>query len=269
MRLEKALVAEDPYEATEALTAEAPAAIARFAEALPTALSGGFASVLVVTTTWDVLLAQALRSAALIVPASLEAPEGGTVRIHGREVEWLLSALRATVAEAPFSRFVGAFGPGPGMAVACVARVREAVEELNPLALPQAGLPAFTGQIDVLKFQRLVGLAIRGAAPPLERVQDALGLSSAELGELFGVSRQAIDQWKERGIPPGRRARVGNVVSAIDFLDRKLKAGRLPLIARRPAAAFGGQSLLDAVRAGRDAEVRDSVEHAFDWSGTA
>jgi len=60
-----------------------------------------------------------------------------------------------------------------------------------PLALPNSGLPRFSEPVDVLRYHRLVDLAIRGMAPPLERLQDALGLSTAELGEVFGVSRQA------------------------------------------------------------------------------
>jgi hypothetical protein len=155
------------------------------------------------------------------------------------------------------------------MAVACVAKVREAVTDLAPLASPRAGLPHFTQQVDVLRFYRLVGLAIRGMSPPLERLQNALGLSNAELGEMFGVSRQAIDQWKGRGIPSDRRGQVADLLGVVDLLDRKLKEGRLPLVARRPASVFGGRSLLEMAASDEHTQLRDAVERAFDWSTTA
>jgi hypothetical protein len=86
---------------------------------------------------------------------------------------------------------------------------------------------------------------------------------------MFGVSRQAIEQWKTRGVPSDRRAKIADVVSVIDLLDRKLKTGRLPLVARRPAAAFGGRSLIELVADDGHELLKDSVEHAFDWSSTA
>jgi hypothetical protein len=267
--LAKALFVENPDDAATILTAVAGQSIARFEEALPTALTGGFAAVVVVTTNWDSLLEQALQSASSVVPSSLETDSRHSIKIDGREVDWLWSSLRAAVAEAPFSRFVGAFGPGMGMAIACIASVREVLVDLPPLALPDSGLPHFAQPVDVLRFHRLVDLAIRGMSPPLERLQDTLGLSNGELGELFGVSRQAIDQWKTRGIPSDRRRKVADLLAVVDLLDRKLKPGRLPLVARRPATAFGGRSLLEVASSGEHAQLRDAVERAFDWSTTA
>jgi hypothetical protein len=267
--LDQALVAEDVADVAAALAGTVAAPIARFEAALPTAVTGGFAAVVVVTTTWDSLIDEALRSASSVVPGSVETADGQVVKVRGQAVAWLSSSLRAAVATAPFSRFVGAFGPGLGLAVACVAEVREAVTDLAPLASPRAGLPHFTEQVDVLRFYRLVELAIRGMSPPLERLQHALGLSNAELGGVFGVSRQAIDQWKDRGIPSDRRGQVADLLGVVDLLDRKLKPGRLPLVARRPASVFGGRSLLELAASDEHTQLRDAVERAFDWSTTA
>ena len=256
MSLEKALLADDAEDVASVLAVSVAAPIARFEEALPTALAGGFAAVVVVATTWDSLLEQVLRAVEFVTPLSIEP-------------DWLSSYLRAAVAEAPFSRFVGAFGRGVGMAVACVAKVRDAVDDLHPLALPLRGLPVFGYPVDPLRFYRLVELAVRGMSPPLERLQEALGLSTAELGNLFSVSRQAIDQWKGRGIPADRRAKVADLLAVVDLLDRKLKPGRLPLVARRPATAFGGRTLLELVMSDEHAQLRETVDRAFDWSTTA
>jgi hypothetical protein len=38
---------------------------------------------------------------------------------------------------------------------------------------------------------------------------------------------------------------------------------------REPSRAYGGESLLDLVREGRDDEARALLEQAFDWSRTA
>lgn len=269
VELDAALKADDPEDAAAILRVAVSSNISRFEEALPTALSGGFAAVVAVTRNWDSLLEEALRSASSAVPDALEAIDVRHVKLHGEVVEWLATSLRTAVAGAPFSRFVGAFGPGVGMAMACVAKVREAIAELPPLTVPHAKLPQFSHSVDVLRFYRLVELAIRGLAPPLERLQEALGLSTTELGEIFGVTRQAIEQWRTRGIPPDRRSKVGDLLAVVDLLDRKLKPGRLPLVARRPAGAFGGRSLLELATSKEHVELRNIVERAFDWSTTA
>ncbi|MGA3221982.1 MAG: hypothetical protein ABSE77_23440 [Acidimicrobiales bacterium] len=269
MSLDSALVAESPDDAAAIMRAAVTSSIARFEEALPTALGGGFAAVVVITTNWDLLLGEMLRSASSALHGAMEAKSIDEIKLHGETVDWLASSLRTAVAEAPFTRFVAAFGPGVGMAVACLAKVRETIADLLPLALPNSGLPRFSQPVDVLRYHRLVDLAIRGMAPPLERLQDALGLSTAELGEVFGVSRQAIDQWRARGVPPERRAKVANLLAVVDLLDRKLKPGRLPLVARRPAGAFGGRSLLEFAASDEHAELRNKVERAFDWSTAA
>lgn len=268
--LEKALLADEVEQVVEVLVRGAGASIARFEESLPVALDGGFGAVQVLVTNWDALLEETLGSAGALLHGAFQPAGGaGAVQIHGQRVDWLMAALRSSVGAAPFSRFVGAFGSGRGMALACVAEVRDSIPDLRPLARPSAQLPDLPAGTDVLRFRRLVDLAIRGFSPPLERLQEALGLSAAELGQLFGVSRQAIDQWKVRGIPADRRHKLADLVGVVDLLERKTKAGRLPLIARRPAAAFDGRTLLEMAEADRHEELREKVERAFDWSTTA
>lgn len=113
-------------------------------------------------------------------------------------------------------------------------------------------------------------LALRSISPPLVHVKELFGLNSSELAELFGVTRQAVDQWERSGeLPPGRREKLANLLAVGELLERKLSPGRLPLIARRRADVYGGRTMLEMVTADRDGELRDLTERAFDWSVTS
>jgi hypothetical protein len=94
------------------------------------------------------------------------------------------------------------------------------------------------------------------AAADLARALRVLDVSMSEAGRLFGVSRSAVEQWLERGVPAARLARATNLA-------------RIAAVVREPATAYGGESILALVREGRDDEARELLEQAFDWSRTA
>lgn len=100
---------------------------------------------------------------------------------------------------------------------------------------------------------------------PLERIADAFGLSKTELASLFGVSRQAVDKWMRHGVPADRQDKLGTLLALVDLLERKLKHGRLPGVARRPADAYDGETMLDLIREDRHRELLESVRASFDW----
>jgi len=104
---------------------------------------------------------------------------------------------------------------------------------------------------------------------PLRRLMDAFGLSKTELARLFGVRRQAIDGWLAHGVPAERQEKLVVLLDIAELLERKLKAGRLPGAARRPADAYDGQTMLDLVAADRHRELLESVRASFDWSTAA
>ncbi len=104
---------------------------------------------------------------------------------------------------------------------------------------------------------------------PLRRLIEAFDLSKTELGSLFGVRRQAVDQWLDRGVPADRQEKVQTLLAVVDLLDRKLKPGRLPGVARRPADAYGGKTMLELIEAGRHDELLRRVRESFDWSSAA
>jgi hypothetical protein len=100
----------------------------------------------------------------------------------------------------------------------------------------------------------------------LDPIADTLGLSETELGSAFGVSRQAIGQWRERGLPPARQEKAARIAAICDLLTHQLKAERIPGIARRPAPAYGGLTMLEMIEADRHEELHGLITRSFDWT---
>src|SRR4029077_2531114 len=103
----------------------------------------------------------------------------------------------------------------------------------------------------------------------LDPIAETLELTETELGRLFGVSRQAVAQWRERGVPSNRMANVTTVAAICDLLGHQLKPERVPGIARRPADAYGGLSMLEMIERGREGQLLGLVRRSFDWASTA
>ena len=103
----------------------------------------------------------------------------------------------------------------------------------------------------------------------LDPIAESLELSETELGRLFGVSRQAVGQWRERGVPSNRMAKVATVAAICALLDHRLKPERIPGIARRPADAYGGLSMLEMIERDRQDQLQSKVRQSFDWAASA
>ena len=103
----------------------------------------------------------------------------------------------------------------------------------------------------------------------LNPIAERFELSETELGRLFGVSRQAVGQWRERGVPSNRMAKVTTVAAIGDLLGHQLRAERIPGIARCPADAYGGLSMLDLIERDREDELLTSIRRSFDWASLA
>ncbi len=54
-----------------------------------------------------------------------------------------------------------------------------------------------------------------------------------------------------------------------DILARRLKPARVPGIARRPAAAYDGETMLSLIAADRHEWLLESVRRSFDYALTA
>lgn len=103
----------------------------------------------------------------------------------------------------------------------------------------------------------------------LDPIAETLELSETELGRLFGVSRQAVGQWRERGVPSSRKGKIATVAAICDLLRHRLKRERIPGIARRPADAYGGLSIIEMIQRDRQDELQALIRRSFDWGSTA
>jgi DNA-binding XRE family transcriptional regulator len=198
-----------------------------------------------------------------------EAKAGGIK--GGGSVRWLKAALDQEAMSAPFSEWVGTLGVGRGTAVAFVAQLRSMLRDTKPLTLPREHhLPAWTLSDDeAMRFYRAVGDELARVRSPLDRVASVLGVSRTEFAHLFGVRRQAIEQWEARGVPGERQEKLATLDAIVDLLTAKLKADRIPGVVRRPAPVYGDRSILEAIAAGNEALVLGELRNAFDWAAAA
>ncbi len=110
-------------------------------------------------------------------------------------------------------------------------------------------------------------LGEEGGLVTLNRIRDSFGLSEAELGRLFGVSRQAVDQWRRRGIPATRAADVDRVGELAGLLHRRLLPRRLPQVVRTPATGLRGRTLLQVLESDGPAPIYTYLSRLYSYAG--
>lgn len=99
----------------------------------------------------------------------------------------------------------------------------------------------------------------------LSRIERAFALSKSAMGRLFGISRQAVDEWLAKGVPPSRAADAQRIADLAAALQRRFAPERLPQIARAPIPGLGGRSILDALAADGPVPVIELLERAFSY----
>lgn len=174
--------------------------------------------------------------------------------------------------DAPFSPWVGIAGNGMGVALEVVSRLRTLVIQLDPLPLPRGGSALRFSELDefdIRRFTRLVVQELDGDQPPLLRISEVFDLSATELGRLFGVSRQAAAQWLDEGVPSARQAKAATVAAIADILAQRLKRSRIAGMARRPADAYDGKTMLELIEADQQNRLLESVRGSFDYAAAA
>jgi DNA-binding XRE family transcriptional regulator len=201
----------------------------------------------------------------------LVAVDGNARKGRATTVSWVKAALDQEAMSAPFSDWVGTLGAGRGTAVAVASLLRSALPGTEPLPPPRNGrLPGWKlDERGAVRFYRAVVDELSRVETPLEHIASVLGLTRTELAGLFGVRRQALDQWEARGVPAERQAKLATVGAIADLLAAKVKRDRVPGVARRNAPAYGNRTMLEAIAAGDEDQVLSELRDAFDWAVAA
>jgi hypothetical protein len=216
----------------------------------------------------DALIGEAHRA----LPDAVVDAGNGSLAIadaHGQPARALFGVLENASVEAPFTTWANEFEAAEAVALYAANHVRLLIgaHTLTPPAEPLRLFDDLAAQ----RFQRCVRreLSEPGNDNPLLRLMRLFALSKSELGRLFGVSRQAVDGWLARGVPSDRQEKLATLLALADLLERKLKTDRIPGIARRPAEAYGGKTMLELIAEDRQRELLALVRGSFDWSQAA
>jgi hypothetical protein len=185
-----------------------------------------------------------------------------------------VEALDWEAMQAPFSAWMYLDTERNGLALDLIARLRNMLaHSARPLFPSQlATTPDASEPLDAehaRRFFRQVAAVLEGRGSLAVQIVDSFGLNKAELGRLFGVSRQAAAEWLVTDVPGDRKGKASVVISIADLLAHRLKPGRLAGVARRPAAAYGGLSMLEMIAGDSHEELLDSVRASFDFAQTA
>jgi hypothetical protein len=267
--LDRALATEDVEEVATIMERDTRFSSV-FEQCVRSALEGHWVEVELLVGTWRCGVSDLLRAASLGTPdVTFEADVALVKTLDGGFDHRGVQAMEAQVVDVITSPWIDRFGFGVGASVSMVDAVRGGLPHGAGALRRPPGFPVLPIGVDLNRFRRLCDVALRGMRPPLEYVAWVFELNQPELASLFGVTRQAIDQWKDRGIPAKHLPLVSDLVAIGELLDRKLKPGRLPMLVRQPSAAYGGMSFIEMIKANRHKEVREALERAFDWSATA
>ncbi|MCW2982771.1 MAG: hypothetical protein JWR63_341 [Conexibacter sp.] len=193
------------------------------------------------------------------------------IDVKGHPTRAPLDALDDGGVSVIFSSWVTAYGPADGLALDTIARLRALLPGTDVLVFPHhGGAPHWdVEETSLLAFVATVRQEIAAPSTPLDTIAEGFRLNETDLAGLFGVRRQALSQWRSAGIPAARVAKVTTVASLADLLTRKLKAERVPGIARRSADAYGGLTMLEMIEADRHDELLELVHASFDPSQVA
>jgi hypothetical protein len=187
---------------------------------------------------------------------------------NGHPVRTWLGVLENASVDAPFLSWTARYELGEAVALELTNRMR-AFMGCRALTPPAEPVRPPVDDLAAERFQRRVRAHLNDPENPLERLMRVFALSKSQLGRLFGVSRQAVDGWLTHGVPADRQDKVATLLALTDLLERKLKPGRIPGIARRPAEAYGGETMLELITADRQRELLALVRDSFAWSQAA
>lgn len=151
---------------------------------------------------------------------------------------------------------------------ALVSAAAGIITGMRPSAV--SSLPApLPAPLEYERFTVAVLHELSGPGADLPRLMAAWQLSISDVARLFGVTRQAVQQWLDEGVPRARQPKLLLILRIGDLLERNLDLPRIPAVVRSEAGAYGGRSMFRMIADDRHDELLDSVERSFDWASTA
>ena len=97
----------------------------------------------------------------------------------------------------------------------------------------------------------------------IERITFVLGLTNDEgVGDLFNVTSDDIAKWRSGDISKISRLRLNEVYAIVRELQNIFRETRLWKIVREPLPALAGDSIVEALKAHRESDVREVLNLA-------
>ena len=82
----------------------------------------------------------------------------------------------------------------------------------------------------------------------IKAIREALQLSGNELAGLFGVTRQAVEQWETKSVPVDKAAKIDRVAEVVGELAKRFKPQRLPVVVRNAMPILDNRSILQTLQ---------------------
>ena len=108
----------------------------------------------------------------------------------------------------------------------------------------------------------------RGGERLLDEIRSTFALSESELGDLLGVRRQSISEWRLYGVPVQRMATVEHVAALAKILRKELIPSHIPEIVRRKDAWLDDKSILQTIAHVGVDRVYGYLHRLFSYSGS-
>ncbi len=209
------------------------------------------------------------------LPAALAGDEQAARR-YARAWRALVRTFLAEDPEAPPAAaevldhlaLTGPFDPeGPFQALVSVAT--GIIPSMALVTAPRVARSALPRPENYARFARTVVAELCGAGTGLDHLMASWGITFTDVARLFGVRRQAVQQWLDHGVPAARQPKLVAILEVADLLERNLLPERIPGIVRTASDAYDGRSMLELIADDRQEELLESVRRSFDWAWSA
>ncbi len=209
------------------------------------------------------------------LPAALAGNEGAARR-YTRAWRELVGTIVAEHPEAPPSTadvlehlaLTAPFDPG-GPLRELVSVAASIIPKMEGATIPRTPRPSHPSATGLRGFTRAVLVELARPGASLERVIRGWDLTITDVARLFGVRRQAVQQWLDDGVPSARQTKLLALSEIVDLLERNLLPERIPGVVRTSSETYGGVSMLEMIAADRHGELLQSVRRSFDWAWSA